>query len=91
MNPNWRVVIYHLVATLIRMISRCEILNNGVITRAGMTEVSFGSGVEMNPNWRVVIYHLVETLMRMISRCEILNNGVIIRKELLKRRISNGR
>ena len=44
-----------------RMISRCEILNNGVITRAGMTEVSFGSGVEMNPNWRVVIYHLVAT------------------------------
>ena len=45
----------------------------------------------MNPNWRVVIYHLVATLIRMISRCEILNNGVIIRKELLKRRISNGR
>ena len=28
MNPNWRVVIYHLVETLMRMISRCEILVN---------------------------------------------------------------
>ena len=60
-------------------ISRCEILNNGVITRKKMCYTSKVKREQSNQQAASRYPHLAETLMRMISRCEILNNGVIIK------------
>ena len=71
--------------TLMGMISLCEILNNGVITRKKVPTCLDKVGIRVNNRWRVNISRLVETLMGMISLCEILNSGVIIRTEMVKR------
>ena len=77
-NNRRSVDLFRLVETLIGRISRCEILNNGVITRNRMPANFAGGGANGNNRRSADLFRLVETLIGRISRCEILNNGVII-------------
>ena len=60
-------------------ISRCEILNNGVITRNKMSPYLCRWGANGDNRRCVEISRLVETLIARIARCEVLAISVIIK------------